>query len=279
MKKLLLALVTILSTICSIQLQAQDSDLFDRYTWLSVFADPTDCTTEKVEEYESFLYEYLLITFADGQEALYNAQGTFYCRNASNYDCVAAYRLDGPTASWTCENTSNTEEEALISRLQNSGTNCYDIVSISKIEYEGNNYYLPQAGNSLRHLLAQGPAPCGVLESFPSLYDSKGRRVCDFGFTALPCPIARRQGTIVWTNEEASCTIDDPFSIDIIQRSIKEDRFILQGSDTCKNVQEIIQFDYRGFTFFRINEASYSSSWSFCGWGRECPYLPKSYCM
>ena len=241
-------------------LQAQNNDLQERYDWLSTFADPNDCTTEKVEEYESFVgYKYLLITFADGSQQLYNAAGTFYCQNASNYDCVAAYRLNGPIASWTCEDRQAAEDD-LVRRLQNSGTRCYSIVSISKIEYEGNTYYLPNAGITQRDLLSNGPFPCGVLESFPSLYDAEGRRVCDFGIIAPPCPIARTAGTLVWTNEDATCMVEDPFLVGVIQRSSEEDRFIIQGRDTCKYVKDIVQFDYNGFTFFRINEALYKSS-------------------
>ena len=259
MKNLLFSFLYVCILLSSGQLQAQN-DLQDRYDWLVAFADPNDCTTEKVEEYESFVgYKYLLITFTDGSQQLHNAEGTFYCRNAENYDCVAAYRLNGPIATWTCSDPQTAEDD-LIRRLQNSGTNCYSIISISKIEYEGNNYYQSNAGNTLRDLLSRGPFPCGVLESFPSLYDSEGRRVCDFGFTALPCPIARNVGTLVWTNEDANCIVEDPFSVGVVQRSSNEDRYILQGSDTCKYVKDIIQFDYNGFTFFRINEAAYNSN-------------------
>ena len=228
------------------QLQAQN-DLQDRYDWLVAFADPNDCTTEKVEEYESFVgYKYLLITFADGSQQLHNAEGTFYCKNAENYDCVSAYRLNGPTATWTCSNPQTAEDD-LIRRLQNSATNCYSIVSISRYEYEGNSYYLPNAGPVLNS--------CGVLESFPSLYDVAGRRICDFGFTALPCPIALTQETLVWTAEDATCEVIDPFSLPIIQNIIN-DPIIISNSDgeVCVYYEQIIQFQYEGATYYRINE-------------------------
>ena len=109
MKKLLLSLLSVCFILSTLQLEAQNSDLLERYPWLVAFADPSDCTTEKMEEYESSIYKYLLVTSADGTEVLYNSEGTFYCQNAANYDCVAAYRLDGPTATWTCNNQNVAE--------------------------------------------------------------------------------------------------------------------------------------------------------------------------
>ena len=84
MKKLLLSLISVCFILSTVHLQAQNSDLFERYTWLVDFSDPSACTTEKVEEYESSIYKYLLITSADGKETLYNSEGTFYCQKAAN---------------------------------------------------------------------------------------------------------------------------------------------------------------------------------------------------
>jgi len=262
MKKLLSFLgLAILCLFQTANLQAQTNDIFNQFPWLTNLVTPSNCTNEKVEVYEGFIYNYILVTDANGIEKMYNTDGQFYCQNAPNYDCITAYRLSGPATSWSCEQAVNCDDTDLIRRLQNAGTNCYSITQISKIEYEGNNYYLPNAGTTLGDLLRNGPSPCGVLETFPSLYDCEGRRVCDFGLAVTtPCPITRVAGTTVWTNEEASCSVEDPFSVDIIQRSINEDRFIRQGDEICKYVKEIIQFNYEGFTFFRVNEAQYAPS-------------------
>jgi len=94
MKKLLFIIsYTILCLVLTLNLQAQDNDLFNRFSWLPDLVNPSNCSNEKVEIYEGFIYDYILVTDANGVEKMYNTDGQFYCQNASNYDCIAAYRL------------------------------------------------------------------------------------------------------------------------------------------------------------------------------------------
>jgi len=245
---------------CNIDPPDEPASIFEDYNWLNTTINPANCSSEKVDVYQQGIYQYLLVTDAQGTAILYNQDGQFYCQNSPNYDCVAAYNLGTPIDSWTCGSgtTTTCEDADLIRRLQSSGSRCYSITSITKFDYEGRTYYQPNAGTTLQGLLSNGPFPCGVLESFPSLYDCEGRRVCDFGITVTqPCSIPRNEGTLVWQNEDSDCSVDDPFSLDFIQRAINEDLYVLQGRDTCKFNKDIIQFEYQGFTFFRINEAQY----------------------
>lgn len=76
--------------------------LFTDYPWLTEFVNPNNCSTESVELYQTGIFFYLLVKDGNGVETLYNASGQFYCQNANNYDCVAAFNLGSPIDSWTC---------------------------------------------------------------------------------------------------------------------------------------------------------------------------------
>jgi len=79
--------------------------LFDDYPWLTDLVNSNNCTAESVELYQTGIFFYLLVKEATGTETLYNGNGQFYCQNASNYDCLAAYNLGSPIDSWTCGGT------------------------------------------------------------------------------------------------------------------------------------------------------------------------------
>ena len=64
-----------------------------------------------MELYQTGIFFYLLVKDATGTETLYNANGQFYCQNASNYDCIAAFNLGSPIDSWTCGDTPPPTEE------------------------------------------------------------------------------------------------------------------------------------------------------------------------
>ena len=76
--------------------------ILEDYPWLADLIDPNNCSTEKVDIYQSGIYNYLLVRDRDGISTMYNAEGQFYCQNASNYDCIAAYNLGIPIDSWNC---------------------------------------------------------------------------------------------------------------------------------------------------------------------------------
>jgi len=78
------------------------SDVFFDYPWLNELLDPTFCSEETVSVYEQGVYKFLLVTNNAGEERLYFEDGTFYCQNAPNYNCVVAYGFGDPIDFWTC---------------------------------------------------------------------------------------------------------------------------------------------------------------------------------
>jgi len=77
-------------------------DVFFNYPWLNDLLDPTACSEETVSVYEQGVYKFLLVTNNAGEERLYFEDGTFYCQNAPNYNCVMAYGLGEPIDFWAC---------------------------------------------------------------------------------------------------------------------------------------------------------------------------------
>ena len=102
MKQRLLILFIILSLFCQFQLLAQTPSVFNNYPWLSDVVQQTACSSETVTVYRTGIYNYLLVTDANGNATLYNQDGLFYCQNSSNYDCVVAYKLTEKVDEWAC---------------------------------------------------------------------------------------------------------------------------------------------------------------------------------
>jgi len=138
----------------TITLQAQpNASIFAQFPWISTnnLVQQDRCTTEKIVVYTAGIYSFLLITDANGTEQLYNQDGLFYCQNASNYDCIAAYNLGTPTTTWNCTGASSQDclaEEEIIQRLKGEQAGCEIVTSISKIEYDGNTYYTYDIGTN-----------------------------------------------------------------------------------------------------------------------------------
>lgn len=83
-----------------------DNALFEEYTWLSTVISSSDCSNgDSVEEYVSGNYSFLSVT-NNGQTNLYFQDGTFYCADAPNFNCVTAYGFSAPNDTWTCGNTT-----------------------------------------------------------------------------------------------------------------------------------------------------------------------------
>ncbi len=107
--KNLFNLITIIILCSASTLSAQsDNDIFERFPWLinNEIVDPLDCSGVTIEVYQQSIFNFLLVTDASGTATLYNQEGLFYCQNASNYDCVAAYGFDAPVETFMCGDDS-----------------------------------------------------------------------------------------------------------------------------------------------------------------------------
>lgn len=80
-----------------------DASIFTDYDWLSALVDQNSCANTSVTVYASGIYQYIYVENAIAS-ILYNQDGLFYCQDAPNYDCVAAYNLTEVIATWNCNN-------------------------------------------------------------------------------------------------------------------------------------------------------------------------------
>lgn len=108
MKRNSLLLILLCSSILQTSLWAQSNGVFDQYSWLTDLVDPANCSDESIAVYNAGAYDFLLVTDAAGTQKLYLDNGTFYCQNSPNYDCVAAYNLSNLTNTWDCSNAGPT---------------------------------------------------------------------------------------------------------------------------------------------------------------------------
>lgn len=77
-----------------------DSILFEKYNWLEDIIDPA-CNSGSVIEYQSGVFTYLFIMNDLGQ-VLYFQDGTKYCTQSDNYDCIDAYALTDVIDQFSC---------------------------------------------------------------------------------------------------------------------------------------------------------------------------------
>ncbi len=91
--------------------EEQTGDLSD-YPWLEAQAAEWNCATDapyQVTVYHSTFYDYIYIQpEEDGFGQLYFEDGTFYCGDAANFDCLALYGLTNVESEllWTCAGKS-----------------------------------------------------------------------------------------------------------------------------------------------------------------------------
>lgn len=78
------------------------SSIFTDFPWVSSLVNPMDCTIESIQVYQQGIFSFLLITNEFGDASLYFQDGQFYCQNAANFDCVAAYGFGTPISTWNC---------------------------------------------------------------------------------------------------------------------------------------------------------------------------------
>ncbi|GEM_PF-2198167 len=87
---------------------------FSDYPWLNDIIDTEDCCqNQRVTAYQSGIFSFIYIErgaeCASKGNELYFENGTFYCADASNYDCRSAYNLteENATILWDCRGTTS----------------------------------------------------------------------------------------------------------------------------------------------------------------------------
>ena len=75
--------------------------IFEQYPWIATFIDPNNCTTEKISEYENYGQNYLYIE-TDHCNALYAEDGSVFCIDTENFNCLDFYNLTNPINNWSC---------------------------------------------------------------------------------------------------------------------------------------------------------------------------------
>ncbi len=108
MKRNSLLLIVLYSFLLQTSLFAQTDAIFDQYAWLTDLVDPANCSDEAIAVYNSGSFDFLLVTDAAETQKLYLDNGTFYCQNSPNYDCVAAYNLTNLINTWDCSSAGPT---------------------------------------------------------------------------------------------------------------------------------------------------------------------------
>ena len=76
-------------------------EIFEQYSWLLTFIDPNDCSTEQISEYESFGQRYLYIE-TEECNALYAEDGSVFCIEYEDFNCLDFYNLSNPINNWSC---------------------------------------------------------------------------------------------------------------------------------------------------------------------------------
>lgn len=84
-------------------------EIFNAYPWLLELVTPEACadgTTVRV--YDTGPFAFVLVTYANGDGALYYQDGTFYCNEIADVrSCAALYELGDPTSIWVCDDSDN----------------------------------------------------------------------------------------------------------------------------------------------------------------------------
>ena len=77
---------------------------FDDYPWLSNFVDVNNCEGTTILVYRSGNFTYLLVETTTSS-ILYNAQGSLYCTNGPDLNCLDFYTISEELHNWTCGTT------------------------------------------------------------------------------------------------------------------------------------------------------------------------------
>lgn len=92
--------------------EVEEIAVFSKYSWLNNYINPNDCFgANKVTEFNFSSYSFVFVEDGDGGK-LYFEDGTFYCASSTNYDCLALYGLNNPSANWACIDENENENES-----------------------------------------------------------------------------------------------------------------------------------------------------------------------
>ena len=103
--------------------------IFDDYPWLLDIVNPNSCQSQAIREFDLGNHSFIYIFENANSGSLYLDDGTFYCEDRPNFDCLDAYGLRSNmiTRTWSCSN--NLETDATEEAEQRSGN---PIASISE---------------------------------------------------------------------------------------------------------------------------------------------------
>ncbi len=76
-------------------------NFFSDYPWLADIIDVDNCTTEKITVYRTGAYNYIWIE-TDNWQTMYFEDGTFYCQESPDFNCLEYYQLDSEQYVWSC---------------------------------------------------------------------------------------------------------------------------------------------------------------------------------
>ena len=88
--------------------------VFSQFEWLSTLVDPFDCGGREetlVAVYEQSVFNFIFVE-TNGISQLYFQDGTFYCQDSENYNCLTAYGLTTPIDFWSCSGNGLSELSA-----------------------------------------------------------------------------------------------------------------------------------------------------------------------
>ena len=78
-----------------------DEQVLIDFPWLLDIIDVNNCSGTEVGVYEVGAFNFVYVV-TDNGNTLYFEDGSFYCADAANYDCRAAYNVGLPIAVWGC---------------------------------------------------------------------------------------------------------------------------------------------------------------------------------
>jgi len=94
---------------CNEENNENEIALFEDFPFLNSHINVNNCQNTVVEVYNYFTYQFLYVLNDEGG-ALYLQDGTFYCRDGGNRNCVLIYSLNNPVENWFCNDEIEGEE-------------------------------------------------------------------------------------------------------------------------------------------------------------------------
>jgi len=212
------------------------SPIFDDYTWLSDYVNPSNCqTNQSVEVYNQVGYSFLIVEDA-GTRTMYYQDGTYYCKDRPNFSCAEVYGLGSPDDVWNCGDTV----EPPACEYDNPLT---DLVWLS--DFISGDPPLPQIISTHNY---NGET---VFVRGYGVYNCQGELICNFR-NIDECPDFSFTDTFIENIYDNTCSLTDPLQLDWIEEIITR-----TPTDEC-DTHSIEMFEYAGSNYFILN------------WGDDC---------